>query len=368
MARGIFSYLISRGKTVLLMNDAEETLTAAQDDGQLRLYNDGTNQFMQTFSRVIGAWEKFDPRAVLDTVYAAISHAASHADGGADEITVEGLATASADVSTALRPDGAGGLAFSDVGHGDLTGVTADQHHTEAHALDAVVHTGSLPFTDLSGTISDAQHGTVAQANAHAHSNLSGVTADQHHPEAHTVASHSDTTGTGAELNTLTDGSNADSLHVHAKGWTLAGSQTTEGSTQSTTEADVLSVTGLSIAAASPIKVVCSVRFVADGGGARTGNVGLEINATSVVTANDILFSQSAGGTESGRIEIYIPPRQANYLKGSFHATGDIALDLLWDNDGPNATITSITVRGLVSNALAELFADDMYVYTLATS
>ncbi len=33
---------------------------------------------------------------------------------------------------------------------------------------------------------------------------------------AHTVASHSDTTGTGAELDTLTDGSNADSLHVHA--------------------------------------------------------------------------------------------------------------------------------------------------------
>lgn len=35
------------------------------------------------------------------------------------------------------------------------------------------------------------------------------------HPESHTIASHSDTTGTGAELNTLTDGSNADSLHVH---------------------------------------------------------------------------------------------------------------------------------------------------------
>jgi len=34
----------------------------------------------------------------------------------------------------------------------------------------------------------------------------------------HTVASHSDTTGTGTELDTLTDGSNADSLHVHAGG------------------------------------------------------------------------------------------------------------------------------------------------------
>ena len=37
-----------------------------------------------------------------------------------------------------------------------------------------------------------------------------------HHAEAHTVASHSDTTGTGPELDTLTDTSNSDGLHVHA--------------------------------------------------------------------------------------------------------------------------------------------------------
>jgi len=36
-----------------------------------------------------------------------------------------------------------------------------------------------------------------------------------HHADAHTVASHSDTTGTGAELETLTDGSTT-ALHVHA--------------------------------------------------------------------------------------------------------------------------------------------------------
>jgi hypothetical protein len=34
----------------------------------------------------------------------------------------------------------------------------------------------------------------------------------------HTIASHSDTTATGAELETLTDGSNADALHDHAAG------------------------------------------------------------------------------------------------------------------------------------------------------
>ena len=39
--------------------------------------------------------------------------------------------------------------------------------------------------------------------------------ANAHHNESHTVASHSDTSGTGAELDTLTDGSNADVLHSH---------------------------------------------------------------------------------------------------------------------------------------------------------
>ena len=48
------------------------------------------------------------------------------------------------------------------------------------------------------------------------HSQLGGVTADSHHDEAHTVVSHSDTTATGAELNTLTDGSEGEALHKHA--------------------------------------------------------------------------------------------------------------------------------------------------------
>lgn len=39
---------------------------------------------------------------------------------------------------------------------------------------------------------------------------------DDRNPTAHTIASHSDTTATGAELETLTDGSNADALHTHA--------------------------------------------------------------------------------------------------------------------------------------------------------
>ncbi|GAI77961.1 unnamed protein product, partial [marine sediment metagenome] len=49
--------------------------------------------------------------------------------------------------------------------HGSLTGVTSDQHHPQAHTL--------------------ASHSTKA------HGELTGVTSGQHHPQAHTLASHS---------------------------------------------------------------------------------------------------------------------------------------------------------------------------------
>jgi hypothetical protein len=53
------------------------------------------------------------------------AHASTHSDGGSDEVTVENLATSSTDTSTALRPDGAGGLVFSDVAIADTTGTLA---------------------------------------------------------------------------------------------------------------------------------------------------------------------------------------------------------------------------------------------------
>jgi len=60
-------------------------------------------------------------------------------------------------------------------------------------------------------------------------SDLSDVSADDHHPQAHTIASHSDTTATGAETETLTDGSDADSLHDHATYLKLDGSRPMTG-------------------------------------------------------------------------------------------------------------------------------------------
>jgi len=55
----------------------------------------------------------------------------------------------------------------------------------------------------------------LAVAGDYNHSQIGSVGANDHHNEVHNIASHSDTTATGAELETLTNGSNADSLHTH---------------------------------------------------------------------------------------------------------------------------------------------------------
>jgi len=48
------------------------------------------------------------------------------------------------------------------------------------------------------------------------HASTTGQTTDDHHTETHTIVSH-DTTATGAELNTLTDNSIANTLHRHSE-------------------------------------------------------------------------------------------------------------------------------------------------------
>ncbi len=75
-----------------------------------------------------------------------------------------------------------------ELSHDELKEQSADDHHNEAHSL--------------------ASHSTKA------HAELSDAPADAHHSEAHAAADHSDQSATGAELETLTDGSET-ALHTH---------------------------------------------------------------------------------------------------------------------------------------------------------
>lgn len=121
------------------------------------------------------------------------------------------------------------------ISHDDLTGVSADDHHAQQHAIDGPDHTGTLDHSEIANVGADDHHTRYADSEADAradarialadladlatqpHSALTGVTADQHHAEAHTIASHSDTSATGSNLNTLVGGG-ATTLHKHDHG------------------------------------------------------------------------------------------------------------------------------------------------------
>lgn len=79
--------------------------------------------------------------------------------------------------------------------HANLAGVSADQHHPQAHTLAS--HS-SKAHSELTGIGANDHHSaahTLASHSSKAHSELTGVSANQHHAQVHTHASH---TGIGA--------------------------------------------------------------------------------------------------------------------------------------------------------------------------
>lgn len=92
-----------------------------------------------------------------------------------------------------------------------------DAHHNQSHVLATGTALGGDHTISgaADGQVLRASSSTAARFDPLAHADLGSVTADQHHNESHNVASHSDTSATGSELNTLTDGSDASSLHDH---------------------------------------------------------------------------------------------------------------------------------------------------------
>lgn len=63
---------------------------------------------------VAGDYDHSEIGAVGPDDHHARDHAATHSDGGADEVEVQNLASGSSDTGQRLRPDGAGGLEFVD--------------------------------------------------------------------------------------------------------------------------------------------------------------------------------------------------------------------------------------------------------------
>ena len=163
---------------------------------------------------------------------------------------------------------------------------------------------------------------------------------------------------------------------------TRAGSNTTEATTTSTTAVDLLSVSGLSIPAAAPIRIEYLGRK--SSGAAAVAKCGLTINATvvgeAVVSASARGYSTSATDqAESGFAFIEIGPRIASYVcgahgmqKSAVTASGAYALGSVLDDISgaavfPTVAITDIVIRGISNSALVTLAVDELHIYVFGT-
>lgn len=157
------------------------------------------------------------------------------------------------------------------------------------------------------------------------------------------------------------------------KGWRLEGSSVTEGTSTSTSDADLVTISGLLIPVTAAVRITYSGRKTS--GAAADALLGLKINSTVVVSTTHVglmLLSNAANEAMYGQGVITIGPRETNYLnnisgqwsvRGSTGYTGTV-YDVL-TNPIPNATITSITIIGKVSSASITVAAKNVYVEML---
>ncbi len=221
------------------------------------------------------------------------------------------------------------------------------------------------------------------------HDNIADVSVDDHHAQAHNVASHSDTTATGAELETLTDGSNADSLHAHA-GTTPALDDITDVTITAVATNEVLAksagdwinrtLTEAGIAAEShgshdhdtPIATHAAITTAHH-------TKYTDAEAASKIAADD-LYVQTAGDTMGGALNMgnqtllasldptlgtHIGDR--DYNDGRYDAAGTAA-GQDHDHATPIATHAAITTahhtKYTDAEAAAKVAADDLYLQT----
>ena len=151
------------------------------------------------------------------------------------------------------------------------------------------------------------------------------------------------------------------------------GSDTTERSTTSGTAVTLSTVSGLSIAAGTPIYIRCNIRKTT--GAANVGFIGLTLNSTIVITP--VSAFSATNQAEEGIAEFYVPPRVTGYLRSSqVQLRSATASGATWvinsdtkggANDLPTVAITSVVITGYSGDALITTAIDEVQVYTMGT-
>ena len=157
----------------------------------------------------------------------------------------------------------------------------------------------------------------------------------------------------------------------------LVGTNTAEQTTTSTTVVDLVTVTlTRAVLVSEALRIMVGYRKTS--GAASVAQLGLKLNTTTVLSPSSLGFlgqTTNANQAEDGIAIVDISPRSTNYLGGVIgsyrtvvSATGAAAqvmtavaagLDALM----PNASLTSITIRGLTASAAQTLGVKEVKVY-----
>ena len=157
--------------------------------------------------------------------------------------------------------------------------------------------------------------------------------------------------------------------HSHAVAIIREGGNTTEATTTSTSNVDVLSLASLTIAALEPFYSVASWRKTT--GAADDIRCGIKFNATQLQA------NQNIGGTtdavDNGCQYIESGARLTSYTGGSIHkvtafSTATILNQAAVAAAAPTASITDLVFTGQVDNASITLGMDEGHAYSYATS
>ena len=189
---------------------------------------------------------------------------------------------------------------------------------------------------------------------------------------------------TAAQLNVdVRDNENALSLHTHTgvagDGATLSvlsrdGGNTTEATTTSTVAVDILTATVSIATGGIPLNAMVMLRKTT--GAAGVAYLLWKVNAT-VLGSEVIWTAASINQTEAALAELRTRTyMDANYSGATAMATGvneyiivsGAATSQALYTAIPNASITSVIVRGRVQDALITMGADELHVYTYPTS
>jgi len=276
------------------------------------------------------------------------NYAATVADAGAGGITVANSGAESAAITVQLNVHG---LTTDTIASGDFV---AFSDENEANDVTNKLTVDNLMETGLPLVTED----TVAVSSDYMVFLDGGATGNANKESIADFVSGIAGTGLSASSGQLT---------VSAGGWTLDGGNSSEGTTTSTSTADIITIGSLSIASPRAVKVQYGFRKTT--GASDDVRVGLKMNSTEVRADSHSNLGTGNSAQEGVAFgEMYV--NVSNYLGSSRWMTagnhgGFVEAEMI---DMPAATITDVTGQGLTDSASNTLGQDELIVMSVSTS